>query len=168
MSSEQSNSRNLSAELRQAAIADQHLAEGKSQTDIAEDGRHISNGREIPSEFYADQPYIIHTDDDAWLCVMTTGSGREGQSGQHVVSMRSTDQGRSWEAPVKIEPDDGPEASWAVALKVPGGRIYAFYVHNTDNLREIKADNPPYSTGLHCAHGFIWILRLQVQRRPRP
>ncbi len=63
------------------------------------------------------------------------------------VSMRSTDQGRSWEAPVKIEPDDGPETSWAVPLKVPGGRIYAFYVHNTDNIRELKAENPPCSSG---------------------
>ena len=33
-------------------------------------------------------------------------------------------------------------------LKVPGGRIYCFYNHNTDNLRAARADNPPYRDGL--------------------
>lgn len=131
----------------EAAIADQQLAEGKSQTDPNRDSRHITTGREIPTEFYADQPYIVHTDDGAWLCVVTTGSGREGQAGQHVISLRSTDQGRTWEDPVRIESPDGPEASWAVAFKAPGGRIFAFYTYNKDNIRELKADNPPYSTG---------------------
>lgn len=109
--------------------------------DIVSDFRHISNGREIPSEGYADQPYIVKTEDGAWLCVMTTGVGKEGAGGQHVVSMRSTDHGRTWEKPVDIEPADGPEASYAVMLKVPSGRIYAFYNHNTDNVREVKQED---------------------------
>ena len=130
------------------AYSDQQLAEGKSQTEISPDARHISHGRPIPSLHYADQPYIVKTADGAWLCVMTTGSGVEGQTGQHVVSLRSPDGGTTWEDPVPIEPPDGPEASWGVALTIPSGRIYAFYVHNSDNIRELKADNPPYSTGL--------------------
>jgi len=105
------------------------------------DPRHISNGWNIPSEGYADQPYIVKTDDGAWLCVITTGVGREGQPGQHVVSMRSTDRGRTWEKPVDIEPADGPEASYAVLLKVPYGRIYAFYNHNTDRVPEVKRED---------------------------
>ncbi|MFO8078999.1 MAG: hypothetical protein R6V07_01725 [Armatimonadota bacterium] len=40
------------------------------------DERHISNGREIPGEGYADQPYIVQTDDGAWLRAMTTGHQR--------------------------------------------------------------------------------------------
>lgn len=105
------------------------------------DPRHISNGWNIPSEGYADQPYIVKTDDGAWLCVMTTGTGREGATGQHVVSMRSYDLGHTWAKPVDIEPADGPEASYAVLLKVPGGRIYVFYNHNTDDVREVKTEN---------------------------
>ncbi len=105
------------------------------------DPRHISTGWTIPSEGYADQPYIVKTDDGAWLCVMTTGTGKEGDTGQHVVSMRSTDQGRTWDKIVPIEPTDGPEASYAVLLKVPYGRIYAFYNHNTDNVRELKRED---------------------------
>lgn len=113
----------------------------------AEDLRNIRAGWEIPSETYADQPYVVKTDDGAWLCVLTTGSGREGARGQHVISLRSTDKGRTWSKPVDVEPADGPEASYAVLLKVPGGRVYAFYNHNTDNLRRVKADTSVYKSG---------------------
>ncbi|MCB9781998.1 MAG: hypothetical protein H6751_03425 [Candidatus Omnitrophica bacterium] len=121
---------------------------GISTTATAADWRNIHNGSEIPTESYADQPYVVKTDDGAWLCVVTTGSGHEGQSGQHVVSMRSVDLGETWSEPVAIEPATGPEASYAVLLKVPSGRIYVFYNHNTDNLREARADNPPYKDGI--------------------
>ena len=108
---------------------------------VVPDPRHISRGWNIPSEGYADQPYIVKTDDGAWLCVMTTGVGVEGAGGQHVVTMRSTTQGRTWEPNVPLEPADGPEASYAVLLKVPGGRIYAFYNHNTDRVTEVKRED---------------------------
>lgn len=111
------------------------------------DWRNITNGYEIPTKNYADQPYIVKTDDGAWLCLLTTGAGHEGHSGQHVISLRSTDYGQTWSEPVTMEPADGPEASYAVPLKVPGGRIYAFYNHNTDNIRKVIADNPPYTDG---------------------
>ena len=39
------------------------------------------------------------------------------------------------------------EASYAVLLKVPGGRIFCFYNHNTDQLRWVRADDPPYAGG---------------------
>ncbi|MEE3235357.1 MAG: sialidase family protein [Candidatus Latescibacterota bacterium] len=114
------------------------------------DTRHIDNGYKIPSEGYCDQPYVVQTDDGAWLCIMTTGSGHEGATGQHVVSSRSIDNGRSWSELVDVEPADGPEASYAVVLKVTSGRIYAFYNHNSDNIRQVKATNPPYSSG-YCS-----------------
>jgi len=108
---------------------------------VPADPRHIANGWPIPSEGYADQPYLVKTDDGAWLCVITTGQGKEGQPGQHVVSMRSTDQGRTWPDIVPLEPVDGPESAYAVLLKAPGGRVYAFYNHNTDNVREVKRED---------------------------
>ena len=112
------------------------------------DWRHIDNGWEIPTETYSDQPYIVKTADGAWLCSVTTGVGHEGASGQHILCMRSTDQGKTWTDRVALEPSDGPEASYSVLLAVPTGRVYCFYNHNTDNLRAIKADNPPYEDGL--------------------
>jgi len=107
------------------------------------DPRHISNGSIIPTVSYSDQPFIIKTDDGAWLCCVTTGSGHEGAAGQHVTTMRSTDYGKTWSAPVPVEPPSGPEASYAVMLKVPSGRIYIFYNHNTDNVREVKRHDHP-------------------------
>ena len=112
------------------------------------DWRNIANGLEIPSATYSDQPYIVRTDDGAWLCVMTTGPGREGAQGQRVVTLRSIDHGRSWEAPLPLEPGDARENSYAVLLKVRGGRVFCFYNHNTDNLRAARADDPPYEGGL--------------------
>lgn len=111
------------------------------------DWRNIDTGWEIPSETYADQPYVVQTDDGAWLCVMTTGGGREGEAGQHIVARRSTDHGRTWSEAIDIEPADGPEASYAVLLKGPQGRVFCFYNHNSDNLREVVADDPPYAGG---------------------
>lgn len=111
------------------------------------DPRNIVNGMVIPDESYADQPYIVKTDDGAWLTVITTGSGHEGAGGQHVISLRGTDRGKTWDKPVDVEPSNGPEASYAVLLKVPGGRIYVFYNHNTDNIRQVIADKPAYKDG---------------------
>jgi hypothetical protein len=108
---------------------------------MTHDSRCIGNGFSIPSEGYADQPYVVKTDDGAWLCVMTTGAGDEGQRGQHVVSRRSLDHGHTWSDIANIEPADGPEASYAVLLKAPSGRIYCFYNHNTDNVREVVGED---------------------------
>lgn len=106
------------------------------------DPRHIENGWEIPSENYVDQPYIVQTDDGAWLCVMTTGHGKEGEAGQHIITTRSFDQGRTWSTPVDVEPADGPEASYAVLLKHPNSpRVFVFYNHNTDRIKTVKIED---------------------------
>ena len=111
------------------------------------DPRNILTGREIPSEGYCDQPYIVKTEDGTWLCVMTTGLGNEGEPGQHIISVRSNDYGHSWSSPVDIEPADGPEASWALPFITPYGRVYVFYTYNHQNLREVAADDPPFRGG---------------------
>jgi hypothetical protein len=111
------------------------------------DPRHIVNGPVIPDEGYSDQPYIVKTNDGAWLCVITTGPGNEGAGGQHTVTRRSTDHGKTWDTAVDVEPSNGPEASYAVLLKVPSGRVYVFYNHNTDNIRQVIGDKPTYADG---------------------
>jgi hypothetical protein len=107
---------------------------------VPTDWRNIVHGTEIPTETYSDQPKIVKADDGAWVCCLTTGSGREGATGQHIIVCRSVDQGRSWSEPVAVEPPDGPEASYAALLKAEGGRMYCFYNHNTDEIREVKVD----------------------------
>ena len=103
----------------------------------ASDGRNIRTGYEIPSENYADQPYVVITRDGNWLCTLTTGGGREGQVGQHIVSSISSDKGRTWSKLIDIEPPDGPEASWVMPLITPTGRVYVFYDYNGDNVRTL-------------------------------
>jgi len=104
------------------------------------DSRHISNGLTITSSGYSDQPYVVRNDDGSWTCLMTTGSAREGQHGQHIIAVRSLDQGQTWTEPVEIEPPDGPEASWVLPFRTLFGRTYAFYTYNADNLRTVLAD----------------------------
>ncbi|NLG28788.1 MAG: exo-alpha-sialidase [Chloroflexi bacterium] len=104
------------------------------------DPRNLANGWEIPSLGYCDQPYVVKTLDGAWLCTMTTGAGPEGAGGQHIVATRSLDRGRTWSPLLAIEPPTGPEASWAMPLCVPSGRVYVFYTYNARNLREVLAD----------------------------
>ena len=102
------------------------------------DPRNILTGHVIPDEGYCDQPYVVITREGHWLCTLTTGPGREGDKGQHVVATLSTDQGRSWSALVDIEPSGPCEASWVVPLAVPSGRIYAFYTYNGDRVSELR------------------------------
>jgi hypothetical protein len=71
---------------------------------------------------------------------MTTGAGHEGAGGQHIVSTRSRDKGKTWSDLVDIEPAYGPEASWAMPFLTPSGRVYVFYTYNADNIRSVIAD----------------------------
>lgn len=100
----------------------------------------IQTGNEIPSQGYCDQPYVVKLSDGTWLCTMTTGSGHEGQAGQHVVACRSSDRGATWSKLIDIEPADGPEASWGMPYLTKFGRVYVFYTYNAANMRKILAD----------------------------
>lgn len=101
------------------------------------DWRNIANRRVIVGSGYADQPYLVKTDDGAWLCCVTVSTGHEGDPDQHVQVSRSLDCGRTWIDTVRIEPREGLENSYAVMLKTSSGRIYIFYNHNTDNVRKV-------------------------------
>ena len=126
------------------AVASQPAA--IAETRPSSDPRHIRNGLVIPDEGYCDQPYVVITADGNWLCTLTTGRGEEGHTGQHVVATISPDRGRTWSPLIDIEPADGPEASWAMPLVVPGGRVYVFYDYNGDRIdyvggrKNVRAD----------------------------
>lgn len=110
----------------------------KKESSPAGDARCAATGLTIPSRSYCDQPYIVRTDDGAWLLCMTTGAGHEGEEGQHVTTMRSMDRGKTWSTPKPVEPTIRPENSYAVMLKADSGRVFIFYTHNTDNIRELR------------------------------
>ena len=106
-----------------------------------EDSRNIDTGRRIPDEGYCDMPYVAVTKQGNWLCTLTTGSGREGDTGQQVVVHHQHGSRQTWSPLVHIEPDTGPKASWAMPLVTPSGRVYAFYNYNGDNITTLKGRN---------------------------
>ncbi len=127
--------RTLTSALLCLAAAGVCLAADAPQASRPADPRNLRNGHVIPDEGYCDQPYTVVTADGNWLCTLTTGRGVEGNRGQHVVATISADRGRTWSELLDIEPADGPEASWAMPLVTPGGRVYVFYVYNAPNVR---------------------------------
>ena len=127
------------------------------------DWRNIRSGLEIPSEGYCDQPYVVALSDGRWLCVMTTGPGLEGETGQHVVSTTTADHGKTWTPLVDIEPAGAIAASWAMPLLTPAGRVYAFYVYNGENIHRLgdKENIRSDTLGWYCYrctddHGATW------------
>lgn len=118
-------------------------------TPFLTDWRMLENGETIHSgNHYVDEPFIVRADDGSWVCSLSIGDGQEADNSQRTTVRRSTDHGVTWEEPVDIEPADGPEGSKAVLLKTEFGRIYAFYIYNNEDLREIPGDTPPYDNGM--------------------
>lgn len=120
----------------------------------AADPRNLSNGLHIPSQGYADQPYVVVTSNGTWVCTLTTGKGLEGQQGQHVVATVSKDQGKTWSELIDIEPETGPEASWVTPLITPSGRIYAFYTYNGDNVVTLPNSDKRVRSDTHGWYAF--------------
>ena len=102
------------------------------------DFRDRRNGKPIYESGYIDQPYVVVLDSGEWLCVFTTGAGAEGTGGQHIVSTVSTDKGKTWSKPVRIEEPSAESASWAMPYKTQYGRIYVFYDYNGDKIHSMN------------------------------
>ena len=104
----------------------------------AKDIRDVENAvGVIPDEGYSDQPYLVQAKNGEWVCVLTTGPGKESKQGQHVIASISADRGKTWSKPIDIEPSnpvDGLESSWVVPYVTSYGRIYAFYTFNGDGI----------------------------------
>lgn len=115
----------------------------------ARDWRNIHTGNSIPDEGYCDQPYVVVNADGSWTCVLTTGKGREGDSGQHVVATITRDQGKTWTPLIDIEPAEGPEASWVVPLITPTGRIYGFYTFNGNRVNTLPGSDKRVRSDVH-------------------
>lgn len=113
------------------------ISEGISQTNTSLP-LDFDQGNSIYENGYVDQPYVVVLNDKSWLCTFTTSSKNEGSSGQHIMSVKSHDQGKTWTHPVAIEPANGPAASWVMPYKTPFGRVYAFYTYNGDQVTSLN------------------------------
>ncbi len=127
--------------------------------------RYFASGTPIFASGYCDQPYVVVLPDSTWLCAFTTGAGQEGSGGQHIVATRSQDEGKTWTEPVKIEPETGPPASWAMPFVTTYGRVYVFYDYNGDGIDQLPTD--PTSAEEKDSRRHARLVLLQVLRRRR-
>jgi hypothetical protein len=121
-----------------AALAAAPCRAADGPSDPPTDPRNIRAGWAIPDEAYCDQPYVVVTKNGTWVCLLTTGPGREGAAGEHVVATRSTDQGKTWSPLIDVEPGRDPVSAYVTPFLTPYGRIYAFYDFNGDNFQSPK------------------------------
>ena len=112
------------------------------------DTRNIKNGYIIRHDGYSDQPYVVKTNDGHWLMTLTVGGLEEGSKGQHVVSLRSSDMGKTWKDTTDVMPPDAPESSYSVLYKTKYGRIYCFFNYNADDIRGVIGSHPDYPNGI--------------------
>ena len=101
------------------------------------DWRNAKYGDAIYTNGYCDQPYVVALENGKWLCVFTTNAAHEGSGGQHIVSSISTNNGKTWSKPVKIENPGTESASWAMPYLTDYGRVYVFYDYNGDKIHDL-------------------------------
>ena len=103
------------------------------------DPRDLHSAVRIGEWSYCDQSYCValrHGAQPLWLCTITVSStGLEGQAGMHVVSVRSTDLGSTWSAPVALERSNISNVYSTVVGPTAFGRVYAVYNANVGGLR---------------------------------
>lgn len=86
---------------------------------------------------YADQPQICVLPSGRWVCMLTCAASKEGSKTQRVVATWSDDFGKSWSPAVTIDGGEGvPSASWVNPFVAAGGRLYAIYTYNSDNVTQ--------------------------------
>ena len=90
--------------------------------------------------------FLVFDGPDGSLMAIWTQSTSEGQPDQHIVFVRSRDEGLTWTAPRIIagpgKAGQGQMASWAFPLVSRSGRIYVLYSQNVG-----KFDTFPHTTG---------------------
>jgi hypothetical protein len=87
---------------------------------------------------YADQPNCLVHRGTTWICVLTHSGAHEGLGSERVLSTVSSDRGRSWTAPVAVEPGQTRQHAYATIFEARGGAaVYTVYVENVHNITSL-------------------------------
>ena len=128
------------------------------------DSRWIPNGNVLRSGGYSCQPYCSVLPHGVWSCVMTyihAPQWIEGQPGEHLVSMRSKDQGKTWDEFVPIEPYSNVttgqvSAYGSIAARQDGSRIFAIWIQNVNNVSHLPGQKPSLTFRADMLGNFVW------------
>jgi hypothetical protein len=128
------------------------------------DSRWIPNGNVLRSGGYSCQPYCSVLPDGTWSCVMTFIHAPvwiEGRPGEHMVSMRSKDHGKTFDKFVTIEPYSNTStgqvsAYGSIAARKDGSRIFALWIQNVNNVSHVPGSKPSNSFRADMLGNFVW------------
>ena len=129
------------------------------------DSRYILNGRVLHTGGYCCQPYCSVLPDKTWSCAMTfipdTISCTEGRPGEHMVSFRSSDQGKTWSEFVTIEPYSNTStanvsAYGSITARPDGSRIFALWIQNVNGIDHIPGGKPSPGFRADMLGNFVW------------
>ena len=133
--------------------------------DPKDDSRWIPNGAVLRSGGYSCQPYCSVLPDGVWSCVMTYIHAPvwiEGQPGEHMVSMRTKDQGKTWDDFVTIEPYSNVttgqvSAYGSIAARKDGSRVFSLWIQNVHNISNLPGQpSSPKTFRADMLGNFVW------------
>lgn len=128
------------------------------------DPRWIPNGLTLRDGGYSCQPYCAVLPSGTWSCVMTYIAAprwAEGSPGEHMVGMRSTDQGKTWTDFVALEPYSNAttaqvSAYGSVVARPDGSRVFAVWIQNVHNVSHLPGAAPSTSFRADMLGAFVW------------
>jgi hypothetical protein len=130
------------------------------------DPRYLPNGMLMLESGYLDQPYCVidRYHGNRWVCAITEDKQQEGGPGERVLSLYSTNKGKSWSSPVPIEPNTSLTNAYSSIAITPFGRIYVMYNFNADNITTLP-DGRRIGRSDELGHlGVYYIQALAIQK----
>lgn len=98
-----------------------------------------------------------------WTCVMTYNALDyvEGTPGEHMISTRSSDQGKTWSPFVSLEPysavsTDQVSAYGSIGARADGSRLVAYWIQNTNNVSHVPDKPASASFRADMLGEFVW------------